>query len=56
MDEKKKVWETPQLVVLGRGRPEESVLGICKTKLTPGPASGSTGTCGTHACTGIGQS
>jgi len=34
-DAKKKKWITPQLIVLGRGTPEENVLGGCKTsKLT----------------------
>jgi hypothetical protein len=26
----KKLWVKPQLVVVGRGRPEESVLAVCK--------------------------
>jgi hypothetical protein len=26
----KKLWVKPQLVVVGRGRPEESVLTVCK--------------------------
>jgi hypothetical protein len=30
MDEQKKVWEEPQLIVLTRGTPEESVLTHCK--------------------------
>lgn len=28
--EKKKTWKTPQLVILARGTPEESVLTHCK--------------------------
>jgi len=37
----KKVWNKPELVVLFRGRPEESVLQHCKHKSTPAvhPAS-----------------
>jgi len=35
MMEKKRKWEKPQLIVLERGRPEESVLGICKQSSTP---------------------
>jgi hypothetical protein len=31
MDVKKRPWVKPQLIVLGRGRPEESVLANCKT-------------------------
>jgi hypothetical protein len=27
----KKIWKKPELVVLVRSRPEESVLGFCKT-------------------------
>ena len=27
----KKTWETPQLIILARGTPEESVLTVCKT-------------------------
>ena len=31
MNSHKKVWETPQLIILARGEPEESVLTHCKT-------------------------
>lgn len=31
-----KKWETPKLIVLVRGRPEEGVLADCKTLLMPG--------------------
>ena len=40
----KKRWVKPQLVVLVRGKPEESVLGICKTG-TAGEAGPSTDPC-----------
>ena len=30
MADKKKPWTRPQLIVLGRGRPEESVLDKCR--------------------------
>jgi hypothetical protein len=30
-------WERPALVVLGRGRPGEAVLGHCKTPIEAGP-------------------
>ena len=30
MEPQKKVWEEPQLIVLSRGTPEESVLTHCK--------------------------
>ena len=31
MNKQSKVWETPQLIILARGTPEESVLEGCKT-------------------------
>jgi len=31
MDKEKKKWETPKLICLYRGRPEEAVLAQCKT-------------------------
>jgi hypothetical protein len=33
--QKKKEWTSPQLVVVGRGMPEEAVLVACKTALLP---------------------
>lgn len=34
----KKAWQVPQLIVLVRSKPEEAVLGACKTFFgTPGP-------------------
>jgi len=38
----KKLWEKPELVVLVRARPEESVLQACKIpgKALPGPYTG----------------
>ncbi len=30
MQKEKKKWETPKLICLYRGRPEEAVLGVCK--------------------------
>ncbi len=38
-----KKWEKPQLVVLVRGKPEESVLETCKTGTGPGPGAGFAG-------------
>ena len=39
MEKEKKSWEKPQLIVLGRSKPEEGVLAACKmgTGTTPGP-------------------
>jgi hypothetical protein len=35
------VWKAPELVVLVRNRPEETVLTACKTaEVAPGPANG----------------
>ena len=56
-EKKEKVkWTKPQLVVIGRGRPEESVLKACKEKIVDGPHE--TGPCGVDvgACSGLGQS
>jgi len=30
MDENRKVWQKPELIVLVRSKPEEAVLGSCK--------------------------
>jgi hypothetical protein len=32
--EQKKEWEKPQLIILGKGKPEECVLATCKTSAT----------------------
>jgi hypothetical protein len=40
-DNMKKPWKTPELVILFRGRPEESVLVHCKHKNNPPVAPGS---------------
>ncbi|MCU0486684.1 MAG: hypothetical protein MUC85_11325 [Anaerolineales bacterium] len=36
MENQKKTWETPQLVVLGRGTPQENVLTHCKAQASGG--------------------
>ena len=38
-----KKWEKPQLIVLVRSRPEESVLETCKTGFESGPGAGFAG-------------
>ncbi len=38
--ESKKTWETPKLIVLVRGRPEELVLKGCKHPATPSGPGG----------------
>ena len=38
----KKIWQTPKLVILFRGRPEEYVLGACKS--ANDPTAGTSGT------------
>jgi hypothetical protein len=35
----KRSWQRPELVVLTRSRPEETVLAACKGALTQGPAT-----------------
>jgi len=44
MEKEKKKWETPKLVCLYRGRPEEAVLLNCKAR-TPGVTTGPGSTC-----------
>jgi len=36
---KQNAWETPKLIVLGRGTPEEHVLDFCKNWGTNGPSA-----------------
>ncbi len=53
MHKEKKKWETPKLICLYRGRPEEAVLQFCKAAaggVTSGPnnsnkCGGATGVC-----------
>jgi hypothetical protein len=41
MEKKINSWEKPQLIVLGRSKPEEGVLAACKTNnYGTGPGSG----------------
>jgi len=39
MKDNRKRWIPPQLIVLGRGTPEENVLGGCKTSKLSGAAA-----------------
>jgi hypothetical protein len=39
MEDKRKKWITPQLIVLGRGTPEENVLAGCKTSKLSGASA-----------------
>jgi hypothetical protein len=39
MKENRKKWSQPQLIVLGRGTPEENVLGGCKTSKLAGASA-----------------
>lgn len=39
-----KPWQTPQLIKLERGRPEEAVLGACKSGIGPGAGASPNGT------------
>lgn len=47
---KKKQWELPKLIILVRGRPEESVLAYCKSWMGGGPGNASGKNCHTY-CT-----
>jgi len=40
MEKEKKKWETPKLICLYRGRPEEAVLVYCKLVDVAGPGAG----------------
>jgi hypothetical protein len=39
MKDNRKKWTQPQLIVLGRGTPEENVLSGCKTSMLAGSAA-----------------
>ena len=39
MEDNRKPWIRPQLIVLGRGTPEENVLQACKTSKIGGPST-----------------
>jgi hypothetical protein len=40
--ENKKLWQKPELVIIIKNTPEESVLGTCKTQVQQGPNTGQT--------------
>ena len=42
-DDTKKSWEKPELEQLAQGKPEEAVLGACKSTSTQGPADAAQG-------------
>lgn len=54
-------WDTPKLVVLAKGTPEERVLVVCKGHTTAGPGkttcwedpSGNPGGGGQNGCSGV---
>ncbi len=51
MEKEKKKWETPKLICLYRGRPDETVLVQCKNTETRGPGSGGNPPCNaTSSC------
>jgi hypothetical protein len=56
MSTDKKPWIRPQLIVLGRGNPEERVLAACKQAAETGPDSVDCLKTGGGKCSGIGQS
>lgn len=42
---KKKKWETPELIVVVRSKPEEAVLETCKSDIISGPKGMGAGNC-----------
>jgi hypothetical protein len=58
MKDQKKTWIKPQLVVIGRGRPEEKILAACKQAGQPSidPFTDCVQLDGSGKCSGIGQS
>jgi hypothetical protein len=50
MVQRKRKWSTPQLIVLARGTPEESVLESCKVNNPQGNPYGPNGTQVQNAC------
>jgi hypothetical protein len=63
MEDKRKKWITPQLIVLGRGTPEENVLAGCKTSKLSGMNALKTGcskqlgkSCSAQKCNAISTS
>jgi hypothetical protein len=57
--EERKAWTKPQLVILGRGKPEENVLKHCKHLAQSGPITSGCrgrGKMDGGACSGLGQS
>lgn len=52
MGKQQKIWETPQLIILARGMPEENVLTVCKSidaTVNVGPTKASQTLCGMDA-------
>ena len=46
----KRVWTRPELIVIVRGKAEETVLDICKTSNTMGSTGQSSGDCASFSC------
>ena len=49
MQKQQKSWETPQLIILARGTPEESVLTHCK-RISPGSDATTPENVGQNGC------
>jgi hypothetical protein len=47
----KKNWQKPKLIILERGRPEESILVTCKVAGIEGPKAGRAHCYGAKSCT-----
>ncbi|MBW6465120.1 MAG: hypothetical protein K0B06_01290 [Brevefilum sp.] len=52
MDEKTQPWEKPQLIIMAKGEPEESVLTHCKTMNPNRPQTGPTDLVYQDTCAG----
>ena len=50
MEKEKKKWETPKVICLYRGRPEEAVLGNCKISSEAGPSGATCAATGGDKC------
>lgn len=55
MSHTKKVWVKPVLIVIGRGKPEESVLEACKNAQKTGAGASTPGCLSISSCKGIGS-
>jgi hypothetical protein len=53
METQKKTWEKPQLIILARGTPEESVLLACKLVKSGSSQNNKDNGCGKSSCSDL---